>query len=218
MWKTIKKRISQSPAGTMGLVVALVLGTQALFTFCGTLQCPAFEQPEFDAWMPYQQPKDLIFANGTLQDTLHVTETYRSPAEEIKLGYGSRRCNVSAAIGGHFGAARNQASFFTLYCQLADKQITGQLRIADFIAPFNNITDTGITINTGTSGVGNPTTVFTQYYPSLTLAGRNFTHVQVLTDAAADATKAGIKILYIARGQGIVAYQRVATTSTWLIK
>lgn len=210
----LQKIITRHPVAVMTTSVVLFMGVQAVFSFCGKKTCFAFNNADYDNWFPYKEKQTIVFASGSVTDTLNITTVERSKQEERSLGYGYNGCYPQALANGSFMKADSLgwASFYSA-CRLQENGTmpTGNFNFKGLSLAWQNIQDTGITISVYSGGIA-----YTSFQASTTLGGVLYTNVQIITPDESGKKSSGIANLYLAKTRGVVGFEEYPSGQLWI--
>ena len=104
-------------------------------------------------------------------------------------------------------------TYFRSTCYLEENATspTGNLNVKGLSLAWQNIADTGITLGVYSGG-----DAYSSFQPSLTIGGNLYGNVQVITPNENSKTSSGITNLYIAKGQGVIAFEEYPSGLLWI--
>ncbi len=185
--------------------------------FCKKVSFPAFNDPEFVKWFPYTLNQEIIFRNNSLTDTITIGQLNKSESYGASKGcyHGASGCNTD-----YHAYSREMLSNYSYKFNVNfgsqtpfESAVTTKgfsLKFYTFICDANDITSEGLSLSPGTYS--------SHYYASLSIAGNIYNNVQlIIKDTTNSSNKmAGPYKIYLARNQGMIAYEDFPWLRTWI--
>lgn len=164
--------------------------------------CPAFTDDQFTSWFPYHAGQMLYFQSGAGNtDSFKIREATQSPVYEITRRFfsGGGRCEATAKILTDYSVNSSLVfAFEATRSKYAETEYS--LSSTGYYLSFNNITDTGITMDM----VHYAVTHFTQQQ---ILNGTNYGPAQEITFDTLRSSRSRLSKIWIAKNKGVIGYQ-----------
>lgn len=170
--------------------------------------CPAFDDPSFTMWMPYNQNEELIFNSATApNDTFKITDANVSDIFESSISANHPYCSAYASFSSRDSDSSSNSNFYIYYTLQQDqytpsteKSISIKIKTGDFYS--GGFSDTGL-IHSGYD------IYLSHFYNTTTISNKIFNEVQ---EVFVDTTRRVFKLneiykLWIAKNKGIVGYE-----------
>jgi len=186
------------------------------------ITCPAFNEPAFAKWFPYEQNQRIHFSNSITADTFSYSvsilslsasyETTTGGVENINHGCGSSAFIASSNYDNSpYGA---MSITYSITESPANKSLSLHFNNADWDAA--EITETGIATpdNFGTHGITTIEAIQNLLFDN----GVNYQQVMILTtDTVTNKTDRAYK-LFIAKNIGIIGCEMFPSRQKWVIQ
>ena len=183
--------------------------------------CPAFNEPAFAQWFPYQENSRLVFKNSITADTFSYTVStlsFSAAFETTRGGFENKDypCEASAYIT---SSNYDNSSYGTLGINYTIVENTAKeltLRFNNAAWKTGEIMDTGFvpSVNTGTAIITAVSSVQNLLFDN----GINYQQIVVLTtDTVANKTDRAYK-LFIAKNIGIIGCEMYPSRQKWVIQ
>lgn len=193
---TAVKRVQHS---ARPFVIAALIFTVILSVAChGGKDCPAFSDPELNAWFPYDTQHTWYFKGSNGQtDSLKFTEVTSTEAYKSGNSFSSRSCSEGATLttgeNPHYIYLNIYETDVNSKIENADIEVNG----LDYFA--TRLSDTGYVYSNSRLG-------HTLYHDSLSLNGQSFTQVQeIIADSMLNNET--VSRIWIAKNKGLVGFQ-----------
>lgn len=214
MRKSLTSFFARRTAWSYAGIIVLFIGVEALFSFCSKKKsCPAFQDPDFDYWFPYRQGEVVYFqSTGNDKDTLRIETVHRSEAYETGGGWYGGSCNSGASIYSQHTVGQPPALQVQWSLFEGNPVSRTEVVLREFRLYGATLERQGITIeNAPYNGIYTGT-----YLPTTTLDGRTFSRVLEIQRDTTASKEMGIYKIWLASGQGVVAYQHYPTNERWV--
>jgi hypothetical protein len=203
----IQRIIKRYPVVVMTATIVVCFGIQGAFTFCTGKKCPGFVDANFDAWFPYQGSDDLIFTNSNgNSDTLSSFNNSRT-SEYTTGAFEGRTCNASAYYSWQFSS--DPASQFIVHATTNSSGTGYYLVLKALTLDITAVTDAG--------GLQFSSPSFTEtFYNNYQVNGKIFANVQRITTDTNNIKGLNIREFFLAKNQGLVAYEEYPSGIIWV--
>lgn len=171
---------------------------------CKKVPCPAFYDSDFLGWFPYVNGQQIVFRSNSNSDTLNLHVDKSEPYETTQGCMGASggciaHCDIysfesSGSFNRKLKISMTQPSSIAFYFYEINLLAT-------------KMSDTGFVLSSAT---------LTKFYPTLSIANNTWQSVQLITRDTAGKKPEGPYKVYIARGQGIVAYENYPDLAVWI--
>ena len=195
------------------LIIILIYGNS-----CGPkyVQCPAYNNPNFNAWFPYHLGQAVAFTTATGgADTILIDSVSQSPA--INLEGETSQCSSAGIIQSqHFSSIRT-------FISILDVRRTGNgVYYTDVQINQGGIGSGGI-VDTGLNLIvpGDPAAQFwhSNFYTKFVFQGKTYDSVQkIYSSDALTLDHTEIDTIYLAKHYGIIGFDAYYTHTLWFIQ
>jgi hypothetical protein len=208
MHQAIRSFFKKHLALNIFCLAVLFILIDGLYSFCSkpkTVNCPAFDDTNFDSWFPYQSPQKLYFSSSrNKHDTITIGSVTKSPSHQGTAG----SCDMNAQITSQEGGTTTNK----LYINYTKFSGTNNLNLVLYDFQINgSLTETSYT----------PPSFGTEKSELLTNAvinGKTFANVvQIQLDTTIMKQQSIYKI-WLSKQTGLVGYERYPTLEQFVKK
>lgn len=208
----MKKRISsyfrKYPALGYAATLVFFILVEGLYSFCTyprarPIDCPGFNDPNYDAWFQYQEGQTIRFLSSQgRKDSVTLVRAFKSPAY---TGTGS--CDASAQVRSaeifDFNAKLDLSYHYGNYGNMLYLTVLGFN--ANTYLQADNLVPVPGSIASGT------------FQNSATINGKTFSNVVLLQRDTTTAYKpTGAYKIWLAKGMGVVGYEMYSNREIWV--
>ena len=188
---------------------------------CKTITCAAFNDAQFDQWMPYTQDQLLIYKNAAgVFDTIRIASLKKSESYEGRTGGGygcGRGCNADVMLAGT-NMQGNDFQKLNITASKTDATGNGQATLSNIYVSMGTIgfgtpslADTGFVKSASLQSL-----ITTKFNSSLVIGTKTFLNIQLIQLDTLLYKQAGVYKFYFARNVGLVAWENYPDKTLWI--
>ena len=206
--------------------IAFLLLSLAAFLFlfngcqvcsCKKVPCPSFNDPDALSLFPYSVNQKIVLGNSSNTDTITIAYADQSPAYDADRGCvnGANACNTNYRVQSREMLANGPAK---LEMDFSSSTPFGSAVTTNYISlRLYNFNFTGW-ISSSQGLQPNSVIYSVQHYNSVNIGGNTFSNVDlVIKDTTNSSNKThGPYKVYLAKNQGLVAYENYPALDMWV--
>ncbi len=166
---------------------------------CKQISCPAYKNSNFDAWFPYTQSQQIVYAdsaNSVNQDTIVISTVSATQLYEAQQGCG----------GTNNGCASNKYIYSpSLSCSYnSSSDWNGNVLDSNYLLSVHDFSTSATGLNSAGLSI---TTMPSQFYPAINIGGQSYENVQMIWSTDTTNLKDAIYQVYLQKGIGLLAFR-----------